>query len=223
MSICWNWALSLLLFLLIALVFSPPNDDGDNYSQSLVGGSDDSKSATAIVACTVYSPYSSLPSTATGVLRFEIQNNEQNTDSSFFLDLVRAGYYDGLFFFRVVKGFVAQFGFAKDGDRRKNIKRGPKKDNEAVTTERLSNIRGTATLVAGNTGQVFINLGDNSRLDKEGTIPFATLDERSMALADRIYSGYKAGSGQIKALQQGEKAVADAFPNMSKVGLCRIL
>ena len=75
----------------------------------------------------------------------------------------------------------------------------------------------------GRTEQVFLNTGDNARLDKEGmsTAPFATLDEGSMALADRIYAGYKEGLGQITAVKAG--TVAEHFPEMACIDICCVV
>ena len=83
----------------------------------------------------------------------------------------------------------------------------------------FSNVRGTITMIAGNTGQVFINLKDNTQLDKEGTLPFGTIDIGSMThIVDHIYTGYQGGSGQIEAIKH--KTIADQFPKMSRIERC---
>ena len=83
----------------------------------------------------------------------------------------------------------------------------------------FSNVRGTITMIAGNTGQVFINLKDNTQLDKDGTVPFGTIDARSMThIVDHIYTGYQGGSGQIEAIKH--KTIADQFPKMSRIERC---
>jgi hypothetical protein len=66
---------------------------------------------------------------------------------------------------------------------------------------------------------VFINLGNNARLDGDGR-PFATLDEESMQLIDQLYSGYEDGQGQVGAVNKGE--VSQKFPEMSWVEACYI-
>lgn len=78
-------------------------------------------------------------------------------------------------------------------------------------------------------GQIFINLGNNQRLDGENggdgsTRPFGMVsqaNEDDMKLIDKIYSGYKEGSGQVKAVKNGE--VATQFPNMSRIEECHVV
>lgn len=95
-------------------------------------------------------------------------------------------------------------------------------NNSTTITQRtpvFSNVRGTITMIAGNTGQVFINLKDNTQLDKDGTVPFGTIDAISMThIVDKIYTGYKGGSGQIEAIKH--MTIADQFPKMSRIDRC---
>jgi len=81
-----------------------------------------------------------------------------------FYTLVKSGFYDGTRFFRVLPGFVVQFGIA--GDPAVNTKwHNANLADDPVTQ---SNRRGTITYgTAGpntRTTQVFINLADNARL-----------------------------------------------------------
>ncbi len=59
-------------------------------------------------------------------------------------------------------------------------------------------------------------------LDGEpGSLPFATLDERSMAIIDLVYS-YKEGFGQVKAVKKGDKEVKRRFLRMRRIEKCWI-
>lgn len=104
----------------------------------------------------------------------------------------------------------------------KNNNKNTNTNNTTTTTSGppvFSNVRGTITMIAGNTGQVFINLKDNTQLDKEGTLPFGTIDIGSMThIVDHIYTGYQGGSGQIEAIKH--KTIADQFPKMSRIERC---
>jgi peptidyl-prolyl cis-trans isomerase A (cyclophilin A) len=107
-----------------------------------------------------------------------------------FHELVRVGYFREGRFFRVVKGFVAQFGVHRDYDihakwREYFILDDPRKE---------SNVRGTLAFAqsAANTRatELFINLGDNGKLlDDQGFTPFAKVVD-GMDVVDKLYSGY---------------------------------
>ena len=87
-----------------------------------------------------------------------------------FGELVGGGYYDGAKFFRVLPGFVVQFGLPADP------KTAPKAGNLADDPVTQSNAKGTITFATAGpntrTTQVFINLTDNKRLDGMGFAPF---------------------------------------------------
>ncbi|MEQ1946643.1 MAG: peptidylprolyl isomerase [Bryobacteraceae bacterium] len=107
-----------------------------------------------------------------------------------FHELVRMGYFRENRFFRVVKGFVAQFGVHRDYDihakwREYFILDDPRKE---------SNLRGTLVFAQGGPNtratEVFFNLVDNSSLlDEQNFTPFAKVVE-GMDVVDRLYSGY---------------------------------
>src|SRR5687767_13604498 len=88
-----------------------------------------------------------------------------------FYNLVRSGYYDGVRFFRVLPGFMAQFGIHGDTAvttawRERRIQDDP---------VRRTNIRGMVTFATAGPGtrttQIFINYGNNDRLDAMGFAP----------------------------------------------------
>ncbi|HVU26985.1 MAG TPA: peptidylprolyl isomerase [Verrucomicrobiae bacterium] len=106
-----------------------------------------------------------------------------------FYNLVRSGYFTGVEFFRVVPGFMCQFGVHGDPAvsakwRDANIPDDPMKG---------SNTRGTITFATAGpntrTTQLFINFGDNSRLDGMGFSPFGKVIE-GMDVVDKINGEY---------------------------------
>ena len=133
-----------------------------------------------------------------------------------FYQLVQQGYYDDVRFFRVVPGFVVQFGM--HGDPGTNAKWTAQPLIDDPVTQ--SNKRGTVTFAKtgmpnSRTTQLFINLQDNSgSLDppmQPGFAPFGEVVE-GMSVVDRLYSGY---GGEPSEYQSRIAAEGNAFLNAS--------
>jgi peptidyl-prolyl cis-trans isomerase A (cyclophilin A) len=119
-----------------------------------------------------------------------------------FYNLVKNGFYDGTCFFRVISGFMAQFGIHGDPKvaaawRQERIQDDPVKQ---------SNKRGYMSYATAGPGtrttQLFINYADNSQLDKMGFAPIGRVVE-GLAVVDRLYAGYGEGAPQGKGPNQG--------------------
>ena len=120
-----------------------------------------------------------------------------------FYNLARVGYFDDVTFFRVIAGFMAQFGINGDPQvssvwRNRTIPDDPVKQ---------SNLRGYVTFAKSarpnsRSTQLFINFGDNSRLDGSGFSPIGKIVE-GMDVVDRIYSGYGEGAPRGEGPSQG--------------------
>lgn len=202
------------------LLSSPFSNAKPATSTAISGGN-----AVALVECIVISPNSKLSTAANGVIQIILHRDVSPKACQAFLDLVNVKYYDGVFLFRVVKGFVAQWGINPNFKWTKDNSQ-TKRSREEITdvvlpnNKSFSNTRGTLTFVPPL--QVFINCGDNARLDKEGARPFATITDASMELVvDKLYTDYKGGSGQVTTLKKGRKAIAEKFPEMSQIETCR--
>ena len=119
-----------------------------------------------------------------------------------FYNLVQNGYYDGVCFFRVISGFMAQFGI--HGDPKVSAAWRPERIQDDPVKQ--SNKRGYLSYaMAGpntRTTQVFINYADNSRLDQMGFAPIGRVVE-GMEVVDRLYSDYGEGQPQGKGPNQG--------------------
>jgi peptidyl-prolyl cis-trans isomerase A (cyclophilin A) len=145
-----------------------------------------------------------------------------------FYMLVTRGFYDEARFFRVVRGFVVQFGM--NGD--------PKTQslwsNAVIKDDRVkgSNKKGTITFAMRGpntrTTQVFINLTDNSQLDSMGFAPFGEVVE-GMGIVEKLYSSYgdmaPRGSGpdpqQIQ--MKGNAYLEQRFPRLDYIKTARVL
>jgi peptidyl-prolyl cis-trans isomerase A (cyclophilin A) len=133
-----------------------------------------------------------------------------------FWNLVRIGFFDGCRFFRVVPGFVAQFGKSGDPEVNKhwwssNIKDEPVKE---------SNKRGYLSFAKGGADsrstQVFVNLQDNKDLDGQGFPAFGRVT-KGMEVVDKLYGEYgeKPDQGQIHF--KGEDYLRQFFPRLDKI------
>jgi cyclophilin family peptidyl-prolyl cis-trans isomerase len=145
-----------------------------------------------------------------------------------FYNLVKNGFYNGAAFFRVLPGFIVQFGISpkpaiSDVWQSADIPDDPVQQ---------SNVAGTVTFATAGpdtrTTQVFINLADNQRLDSQGFAPFGKVTE-GMDVAKSFYSGYgegaPMGSGPDQHLIQteGEAYVAQNFPKLDHIESAAIL
>src|SRR5437016_13196174 len=139
-----------------------------------------------------------------------------------FYNLVRSGFYDGVRFFRVIPGFMAQFGIHGDtgvtaAGRVRTIPDDPVLHN---------NLRGMVTYATAGPGtlttQIFINYRDNIRLDASGFAPFGQVVER-MEVVDALSGGYGEGApngrgpDQFRVNVEGEKYLARQFPKLDKI------
>src|SRR6266540_2975129 len=139
-----------------------------------------------------------------------------------FYNLVRSGYYDGVRFFRVLPGFMAQFGI--HGDPR--VSAAWREQRIADDPVRRTNLRGMVSFATAGPGtrttQIFINYGSNDRLDGMGFAPFGQVVE-GMDVLDKLYAGYGEGAprgrgpdqGRIQA--EGNSYLKSAFPRMDYV------
>jgi peptidyl-prolyl cis-trans isomerase A (cyclophilin A) len=139
-----------------------------------------------------------------------------------FYNLVRNGYFTNASFFRVVRGFVAQFGLSANPAITKVWSVARIQDDPVVQ----SNKRGTLVFATAGpntrTTQLFINYADNSRLDGMGFAPFGTVVE-GMDVVDKIYPGYRESPEQDLITEKGDAYLKANFPLMDKIKLARIL
>lgn len=139
-----------------------------------------------------------------------------------FYDLVEAKYFDGARFYRVVPGFVVQWGAAGDPTV-------TKKWNVTIPDDPVkgSNTPGTVTFAAtgqpnSRTTHLFINLGDNARLDAMGFAPFGHVSS-GMPAVEHIYSGYGEQPDQAQIGAQGNAYLERVFPRLDYIKTARIV
>jgi peptidyl-prolyl cis-trans isomerase A (cyclophilin A) len=120
-----------------------------------------------------------------------------------FYNLVKNGYYNDCRFFRVISGFMVQFGI--NGDPKVNsVWRMARIADDPV---KKSNTTGYVTFATSGansrTTQVFINYADrNSALDKQGFAPFGKVTD-GMSVVESLYADYGEGAPSGKGPEQG--------------------
>jgi peptidyl-prolyl cis-trans isomerase A (cyclophilin A) len=139
-----------------------------------------------------------------------------------FYNLVKNGFYDGVRFFRVLDGFMAQFGI--NGDPK--ISAAWREARIPDDPVKQSNRRGFITYaMAGpgtRTSQVFINYGDNSALDRQNFSPFGRVTS-GMEVVDKLHSGYGEGAprgqgpDQGRVQMEGNAYLTKSFPQLDFV------
>jgi peptidyl-prolyl cis-trans isomerase A (cyclophilin A) len=140
--------------------------------------------------------------TSKGVFVVEVTRDWAPNGADRFYNLVKNGFYDNVRFFRVISGFMVQFGI--NGDPKISAPwREARITDDAV---KQSNRRGTITYaMAGpntRTSQVFINFADNANLDNSGFAPFGRIVS-GMDVVDKLNAEYGEGAPRGRGPDQG--------------------
>jgi peptidyl-prolyl cis-trans isomerase A (cyclophilin A) len=160
--------------------------------------------------------------TTKGKFTVEVTRSLSPNGADRFYNLVRSGYFKDIAFFRVIPGFMCQFGI--HGDPAVSAKW-----REASITDdpvKGSNTRGTITFATAGpntrTTQLFINFGDNIGLDAQGFSPFGKVTE-GMDVVDKINSEYGEGApggngpDQGRVQMEGNVYLKKDFPNLDYI------
>jgi peptidyl-prolyl cis-trans isomerase A (cyclophilin A) len=166
--------------------------------------------------------------TSKGVFVVEVHRDWAPLGADRFYNLVRNGFYNNVRFFRVLTGFMAQFGMNGTpavqkvwGAPAQNLKDDPVKQ---------SNKRGYITFAnAGpnsRSTQVFINMVDNTFLDPEAMhfAPFGQVVE-GMDVVDMLYTGYGRQNvpDQSRITNEGNVYLTKEYPKLDYVKTATIV
>jgi len=192
-------------------------------------GAQDTKSAPASAAAdpaklteTAPDNFKAQFDTTKGKFTVEVTRSLSPNGADRFYNLVKSGYFKEIAFFRVIKGFMCQFGIHGDPGvaakwRTANIQDDPVKG---------SNKRGTITFATGGPNtrstQFFINFADNTNLDGMGFSPFGKVVE-GMDVVDKINAEYGEGAprglgpDQGRVQRDGNAYLKKDFPNLDYI------
>lgn len=161
--------------------------------------------------------------TSTGRVIVEARRDWAPRGADRFYELVNMRYFDEGRFFRVVPGFIAQFGVHKDYDIHGRWRKYFILDDQP----KEKNVRGTLAFAQSGPNtratEIFINLKDNPNLDADGFVPFARVVE-GMEFVDHFYAGYGEMRPEGKDIDPGrveEGANAYLVPRFPKMDFIR--
>src|SRR5215471_14835552 len=160
--------------------------------------------------------------TSKGVFVIDVRREWAPVGADRFYNLVKNGFYDDNRFFRVISGFMVQFGINGDPKISTPWRDAQIKDDPVKQSNKRGFISFATSGPNSRTTQVFINFGDNGRLDSLGFSPFGQVTS-GMNVVDSLYSGYGEGApsgrgpnqGQIQS--EGNAYLVKAFPNLDYV------
>ncbi len=160
--------------------------------------------------------------TSKGVFVIEVRREASPNGADRFYNLVKSGFYDNARFFRVVSGFMVQFGIHGDPATMAKWRNANIKDDSV----KVSNVRGFVTFATSGqdsrTTQVFINFADNSGLDRQGFSPFGkvisgmnVVDALNAQYGDAPPRGNGPDQGRLQA--EGNSYLAKSFPKLDYI------
>jgi peptidyl-prolyl cis-trans isomerase A (cyclophilin A) len=155
--------------------------------------------------------------TTAGIFIIEVHADWAPRGADRFYNLVKNGYYDGCRFFRVVPGFVVQFGINGDAAIQRNWTDATIPDDKVTQ----GNTRGFVTFAKSSepnsrTTQLFINFADNSRLNRQGFAPFGKVT-MGMEVVDKIFSVYGEKPDQDRIEKEGNAYLTKNFPKLDYI------
>jgi peptidyl-prolyl cis-trans isomerase A (cyclophilin A) len=160
--------------------------------------------------------------TSKGAFVVEVHRDWAPNGADRFYNLVKNGFYNDTRFFRVINGFMVQFGINGDPTIAAPWREAKIQDDAG----KQSNKRGYITFATAGpntrTSQVFINFADNSQLDRQGFSPFGQVVS-GMNVVDTLFGDYGEGApsgrgpDQGRIQREGNAYLKRDFPNLDYI------
>jgi peptidyl-prolyl cis-trans isomerase A (cyclophilin A) len=145
-----------------------------------------------------------------------------------FYNLVKNHFFDGAAFFRVLPGFVAQFGLSPRPEVSRVWASATIKDDPVTQSNRTGYLTFATAGRNTRTTQLFINLADNQNLDGMGFAPFGKVVE-GMDVVQQFYSEYGEGApggngpDQSRITNEGKPYLDRSFPLLDNIKVAMIV
>lgn len=139
-----------------------------------------------------------------------------------FYNLVKNGFYDGQRFFRVMRGFVVQWGIHGDPAISPPWRIARIPDDPVKESNRMGTLSFAKAGPHQRTTQVFINLAHNKELDAMGFAPFGLVVE-GMDVVKKLHAGYgdspprERGPVQGRIEKEGNAYLTAEFPKLDAI------
>ncbi|MBV8065214.1 MAG: peptidylprolyl isomerase [Actinobacteria bacterium] len=142
-----------------------------------------------------------------------------------FYNLVKARFYDGDEFFRVIPGFVVQWGISGFPAVSKVWNNAKIKDDPVKKSNTIGTVTYAATILPNSrTTQIFINLMNNTNLDAQDFAPFGKVTS-GLSVVQKLYAGYDDDPtrAQTQIAAGGNAYLKKHFPKLDSVITARIV
>lgn len=140
--------------------------------------------------------------TTAGPFTIEVHRDWAPLGADRFYNLVKSGYFTDVRFFRVINGFMAQFGIHGDPAVARAWRSARIQDDPVKQSNREGYVTFATAGPNTRTTQLFINLSDNANLDRQGFAPIGRVAS-GMDTVKKIYDGYGEGAPRGRGPDQG--------------------
>lgn len=159
--------------------------------------------------------------TSKGPFTVEVHRDWAPKGADRFYELVKDGFYDGNRFFRIVPGFVVQWGIQGDPAVQAKWRDKTIADDPVMQSNKLGTITFATSGPNTRTTQLFINLADNASLDGQGFAPFGQVIS-GLNVVESLYSGYGEKPDQNQIQMQGNAYLQSQFPMLDYIESAKI-
>ena len=139
-----------------------------------------------------------------------------------FYNLVKHGFFTDAAFFRVVPGFIIQFGLSANPAVNQAWQNAKIKDDPVAQSNKPGYLTFATAGPNTRTTQLFINFGSNAFLDSQGFSPFGQVTS-GMDVVQKLYSGYGEKPDQGSITTQGKAYLDKNFPKIDTIKTATIV